>query len=59
MIVDTNTVANQPVTLQQLNVLRHGKIVKLRRKHQNLSDFEHGLVLGVRQAGLSISQTAD
>ncbi len=29
------------------------------RKKWDLSDFEHGMVVGVRRAGLSISQTAD
>ncbi len=29
------------------------------RKKGDLSDFEHGMVVGARRAGLSISQTAD
>ncbi len=28
-------------------------------KKGDLSDFEHGMVVGVRRAGLSISKTAD
>ncbi len=28
-------------------------------KKRDLSDFEHGMVVGVRRAGLSISKTAD
>ncbi len=28
-------------------------------KKRDLSDFEHGMVVGVRWAGLSISETAD
>ncbi len=28
-------------------------------KKRDLSDFEHGMVVGARQAGLSISITAD
>ncbi len=28
-------------------------------KKEDLSDFERGMVVGVRRAGLSISQTAD
>ncbi len=28
-------------------------------KKEDLSDFEHGMVVGARRAGLSISETAD
>ncbi len=61
-------IANQPITWQQLNALRHLDVVRRLLKFKpsirmgkkgDLSDFEHGMVVGARRAGLSISKTAD
>ncbi len=65
----SNTIVNQPITWQQLNAFRHLDVVKTTclssnlsirmGKKGDLSDFERGMVVGARRAGLSISKTAD
>ena len=57
---------NQPIMWQQLNACRHGQEVQLffrpnvRMGNKNdLSDFDHGMIVGVRQGGLNISETTD
>ncbi len=59
-------IANQPITWQQLNASRCGEddLLKFKPsirmgKKGDLSDFERGMVVGARRAGLSISKTAD
>jgi len=59
-------IANQPITWQQLNASRCGEddLLKFKPsirmgKKGDLSDFECGMVVGARRAGLSISKTAD
>ncbi len=62
-------IANQPITWQQLNAFRHLDVVKTTCWSSNrasewgrkgdLSNFERGMVVGARRAGLSISKTAD
>ncbi len=60
---------NQPITWQQLNAFRHQDAVKMTFWSSNrasewgkkgaLSDFECGMFVCARRAGLSISETAD
>lgn len=62
-------ISNQLITWQQLNPFRHVDMVKdnllkfkpsIRMgKKCDLSDFEHGIAVGARLAGLSISEAAD
>ena len=60
-------VSNQPITWQQLDAFRHVDMVDLLKfkpsirmgKKGDLSDFEHGMVVGAKRAGPSISETAD
>ncbi len=62
-------IANQPITRQQVNAFWHLDVVKTTCwssnraskwvRNGNLSGFEHRMVVGARQAGLSISKTAD
>ncbi len=54
----------QPITWQKLNAFRHLDAEKFKPsirmgKKGDLSDFECGMVVGARRAGLSISKTAD
>ncbi len=60
--------SNQPITGQQLNAFRHrcdeDDLLKFKPsirmgKKEDLSDFERGMVVCARWAGLSISKTAD
>ncbi len=58
-------IADQPITWQQLVASRCGEddltfkpSIRMGKKG-DLSDFEHGMVVGARRAGLSISKTAE
>ncbi len=59
-------IANQPITWQQLDAFRCGEegLLKFKPsirmgKKGDLSDFERGMVVGARWAGMSISKTAN
>ena len=53
------------ILILQLNALRHVDVVKTtcwssnRASEWDLSDFERGMVVGARRAGLSISEADD
>ena len=57
---------NQPIMWQACKACRHGQEVHLffrpsvrMGKKYDLSDFDLGMIVGARQGGLSISETAD
>ena len=57
-------ILNHPIMWQQLNALRHADAVKRfsyfsdQMSEQGKSDFDRGMIVGARQVGLIISETA-
>ena len=57
---------NKPIMWQQLNAYKHADVIKRfswfsarMQKKCDRSDFDCGMIVGARQGGLSISETAD